>query len=335
MSWTRTTTHTSAQSAMALALPSLLAALLWGSALAASSPPLPFVSSRFVVYNSSNCTLPWTGIQTERLGECYYSGGTSWVNNCSADGRRILRTYWGGGGGAAGWCVGAPRNVTTTLTGQCAGTPRSTQSITWQCCPPGACPAPFLPADTAALSADEPVRTTARATIAGVAACPLSLNNTDYIGDNKHEETTATSGACCALCAGIAPCQFWTFEGGPHTPGPCFLKAASSTPGGDPRPGRVSGRVATPHGGSPRWPAPPPAPPAPPAPPFRCRTLADCSLNGVCRGVEACHCDPGWRGQRCQELDLLPARRRGGVASPPRPPPAWPPLSLHSFGVPS
>ena len=46
-----------------------------------------------------------------------------------------------------------------------------------------------------------------------------------------------------------------------------------------------------------------------------CRTDLDCSLNGICSGAPddldvdaeaACACDPGWTGERCESLDLLP-----------------------------
>lgn len=36
-----------------------------------------------------------------------------------------------------------------------------------------------------------------------------------------------------------------------------------------------------------------------------CTTDLDCSLNGACSGG-ACTCDPGWTGQCCGVLDLLP-----------------------------
>ena len=35
-----------------------------------------------------------------------------------------------------------------------------------------------------------------------------------------------------------------------------------------------------------------------------CTTEMDCELSGDCVGGE-CHCDVGWRGQTCSELDLV------------------------------
>ena len=36
-----------------------------------------------------------------------------------------------------------------------------------------------------------------------------------------------------------------------------------------------------------------------------CETEIDCQLNGVC-SQGSCICDSGWRGEKCEELDLLP-----------------------------
>ena len=141
--------------------------------------------------------------------------------------------------------------------------------------------------------------------------CPNLLNNTDFIGDNKYEQSTATASDCCALCSSVGPCHYWTFEGTAHSAGACFLKASSSTPSGHVVQGRVSGHFGA-HSGRSSWPKPPPPPPSPPPAPFACRTARDCSLNGVCKGVAQCTCDAGWAGQRCDELDVLPAQRVGG-----------------------
>ena len=96
--------------------------IVWASSAQVSATtttlgPGPFVSSRFVTYNTSDCNLPWTFIQTEKLGDCYYSGPTSWSNNCSADGSSIERTYWEGNQQR---CAGVPENVTTIATNMCA-----------------------------------------------------------------------------------------------------------------------------------------------------------------------------------------------------------------------
>eukprot|EP00037_Helgoeca_nana_P019895 m.195893 g.195893 ORF g.195893 m.195893 type:complete len:537 (-) comp25039_c0_seq1:70-1680(-) len=40
-----------------------------------------------------------------------------------------------------------------------------------------------------------------------------------------------------------------------------------------------------------------------------CTSSFDCSYNGVC-AAEGCECTPGWTGQRCQTLDLLPVDRK-------------------------
>jgi hypothetical protein len=65
----------------------------------------PFVSERFVWFGSSDCSPPFTFIQTEKLGECYYNGPVSWTNNCSANGSHILRLASG-------------HRVSTTFNGQ-------------------------------------------------------------------------------------------------------------------------------------------------------------------------------------------------------------------------
>ena len=36
-----------------------------------------------------------------------------------------------------------------------------------------------------------------------------------------------------------------------------------------------------------------------------CKTEMDCQLNGIC-SQGSCICDSGWRGEACEELDLLP-----------------------------
>jgi len=42
-----------------------------------------------------------------------------------------------------------------------------------------------------------------------------------------------------------------------------------------------------------------------------CSTDRDCSLNGVC-SAGACSCDPGWDGEQCTQLKLLPVRNAFG-----------------------
>ena len=42
-----------------------------------------------------------------------------------------------------------------------------------------------------------------------------------------------------------------------------------------------------------------------------CETEADCSLLGECVSGK-CVCDPGWKGHKCGQVDLLPAFRNGG-----------------------
>ena len=39
--------------------------------------------------------------------------------------------------------------------------------------------------------------------------------------------------------------------------------------------------------------------------PAPCQNAMDCELNGQCHGG-LCACSPGWKGERCGELDLLP-----------------------------
>ena len=42
-----------------------------------------------------------------------------------------------------------------------------------------------------------------------------------------------------------------------------------------------------------------------------CETETDCSLLGECVSGK-CVCDPGWKGHKCGQVDLLPAYRNGG-----------------------
>jgi hypothetical protein len=151
--------------------------------------------------------------------------------------------------------------------------------------------------------------------------CGPALPDTDFIGDNKFELPDAANWtACCAACASIKPCHFWTFEGASTHSGACFLKAASSTPAGHQRMGRVSGRALGAHGagGWPSHPHPPPSPPWIPPGPYRCASALDCSLNGACTSRvnlttnSSCACGAGWIGKRCETLDLQPAREMSG-----------------------
>ena len=47
------------------------------------------------------------------------------------------------------------------------------------------------------------------------------------------------------------------------------------------------------------------------APSWSCETETDCSLLGECVSGK-CVCDPGWKGHKCGQVDLLPASRYGG-----------------------
>ena len=42
-----------------------------------------------------------------------------------------------------------------------------------------------------------------------------------------------------------------------------------------------------------------------------CTSDSDCSLLGECNQGK-CICDPGWKGEKCGQVDLLPAPRDGG-----------------------
>eukprot|EP00937_MAST-01D_sp_MAST-1D-sp2_P007222 g7222.t1 len=54
-----------------------------------------------------------------------------------------------------------------------------------------------------------------------------------------------------------------------------------------------------------------------------CTTDEDCSLNGMCNAsLQRCACDGGWKGEACEQLDLVPVDERVGVA------PAYPPPGL-------
>jgi|EP01046_Picozoa_sp_COSAG06_P020853 hypothetical protein len=151
-------------------------------------------------------------------------------------------------------------------------------------------------------------------------SCEVPQQDTDFIGDNKLRFVAANWTACCDACGAIARCHYWTFEGTTTKPGPCFLKATSTTPAGHPHSGRVSGALGN-HTGSASWPRPPTPPPTPPySPPgpFRCESTLNCSLNGRCGDAvdpetnSTCQCFSGWRGKRCEVLDLLPAASLAG-----------------------
>ncbi len=150
--------------------------------------------------------------------------------------------------------------------------------------------------------------------------CSVPQRDTDFIGDNKLHFVARNWSSCCDKCSSIQQCHFWTFEGTDKKSGACFLKTASTTPAGHPHAGRVSGAIGT-HAGSPTWPLPPTPPPTPPyspTGPFRCENELDCSLNGRCSGTldpttdSTCLCFVGWRGKRCETLDLLPASPQAG-----------------------
>ena len=44
---------------------------------------------------------------------------------------------------------------------------------------------------------------------------------------------------------------------------------------------------------------------------WSCETENDCSLLGECNNGK-CICDPGWKGEKCGQVDLLPASRQAG-----------------------
>ena len=46
-----------------------------------------------------------------------------------------------------------------------------------------------------------------------------------------------------------------------------------------------------------------------------CSTDEDCQLNGVCV-AGSCRCIRSWRGDACQYLNLLPAKRDAGLQQP-------------------
>ena len=62
-----------------------------------------------------------------------------------------------------------------------------------------------------------------------------------------------------------------------------------------------------------RLPAPPPtpSPPTPPPTPFKCTSVMDCSLNGVCAQNGTCACDDPWTGESCAKLAIDPAPSGG------------------------
>ena len=49
------------------------------------------------------------------------------------------------------------------------------------------------------------------------------------------------------------------------------------------------------------------------APPFRCVADEDCELNGDCSRAGKCRCGPGWAGEACSVLVLLPADKAAGL----------------------
>ena len=48
-------------------------------------------------------------------------------------------------------------------------------------------------------------------------------------------------------------------------------------------------------------------------PPSSCRSTADCSYNGRCSAQQLCMCVQGWKGDRCQALDLQKTNRTSGL----------------------
>ena len=58
--------------------------------------------------------------------------------------------------------------------------------------------------------------------------------------------------------------------------------------------------------------------PPPPrrAPAATCTSNDDCQLNGQCTATGACVCDPAWKGESCELLNLLPATIDAGLQDP-------------------
>lgn len=51
-----------------------------------------------------------------------------------------------------------------------------------------------------------------------------------------------------------------------------------------------------------------------PPPPPKCKSIADCSLNGECNVTTGiCTCDAGWKGRQCATLNLVPATSLAGA----------------------
>lgn len=178
------------------------------------------------------------------------------------------------------------------------------------------------------------------------ATCSPSEVDTDFDGNDVQPlsgHKVADSGACCDLCASMAPaCGFWTFM----PDGTCYPKTSDA--GRRSFHGYVSGKLPG------ATPAPTPAPPAPtpgpptgwgcdphggergvcvnklgtypdatcggggcakpwPSPGFRCASDWDCSLSGVCdAGTGACECDAWASGSDCSYLAFQPLDRSSG-----------------------
>ena len=121
-------------------------------------------------------------------------------------------------------------------------------------------------------------------------------------------DLAGTPAQCNASCtAAQGKCNFAT---GGSTFGLCGMCPQLPTDCGCPAPGECGLGCALAFGAPVPNPQPPPPPPQPPLPP--CSTPYNCSLNGACVGG-ACHCDQGWTGRYCSQLDLLPVVNGSGL----------------------
>ena len=76
--------------------------------------------TRWVIYkNTSSCEPSrWDYINYEKLGECYFSGPTSWTNNCTGTGA-IERTFYDDYSSPARRCGGKLLNTSKIETAKC------------------------------------------------------------------------------------------------------------------------------------------------------------------------------------------------------------------------